>query len=52
LLLAAQRLARDEGWNIFIATAVSVVVLGACYALMLAAFATSNKTRESQGAQF
>ena len=52
LLLAMQRLARDEGWNVFVATAVTVVVLGACYALMLAAFATSNKTRESQGAQF
>ena len=52
LLLAAQRLARDQGWNILVVTAVSVVVLGVCYALMLAAFATSNKTRESQGAQF
>ncbi|MEY4401269.1 MAG: NADH-quinone oxidoreductase subunit [Actinomycetota bacterium] len=52
LLLAAQRLARDQGWNILIVTAVSVVVLGVCYSLMLAAFATSNKTRESQGAQF
>ena len=52
LLLAAQRLARDLGWNIFVATAGSVVVLGVCYALMLAAFATSNKTRESQGVQF
>ena len=52
ILLAAQRLARNEGWNIFITTAVAVVVLGACYALMQAAFAVSGKTREREGAQF
>ena len=52
LLLAAQRLARDEGWNVFVATAVSVVVLAGCYLLMLSAFSVSNKTRESEGAQF
>ena len=52
LLLAAQRLARDEGWNVFVTTAIAVVVLAGCYVLMQAAFATSNKTRESQGAQF
>jgi len=52
LLLAAQRLARDEGWNVFVTTAIAVVVLGGCYVLMQAAFAVSNKTRESQGAQF
>jgi len=52
LLLAAQRLARDEGWNVFVTTAVAVVVLAGCYMLMQAAFAVSYKTRESQGAQF
>ena len=52
ILLAAQRLARNEGWNILITTAVAVVVLGACYALMQAAFAVSGKTREREGAQF
>ena len=52
LLLAAQRLARDEGWNVFVTTAIAVVVLAGCYMLMQAAFAVSNKTRESQGAQF
>ena len=52
ILLAAQRLARNEGWNIFVTTAVAVVVLGACYALMQAAFAVSGKTREREGAQF
>ncbi|MBJ7505308.1 MAG: NADH-quinone oxidoreductase subunit NuoH [Ilumatobacteraceae bacterium] len=52
ILLAAQRLARNEGWNIFVTTAGAVVVLGACYALMQAAFAVSGKTREREGAQF
>jgi len=52
LLLAAQRLARDEGWNVFVVTGVSVVVLAGCYLLMLSAFSVSNKTRESEGAQF
>ncbi len=52
ILLAAQRLARDEGWNIFVTTAIAVVVLGVCYLLMQAAFAVSNKTREREGAQF
>ena len=52
LLLAAQRLARDEGWNVFVTTTIAVVVLGACYAAMQAALRVSGKTRESQGAQF
>ena len=52
ILLAAQRLARNEGWNIFATTAIAVAVLGVCYVLMQAAFAVSNKTREREGAQF
>jgi NADH-quinone oxidoreductase subunit H len=52
ILLAAQRLARNEGWNIFVTTAIAVAVLGVCYVLMQAAFAVSNKTREREGAQF
>ena len=52
LLLAAQRLARDLGWNVLVTTAASVVVLGICYFLMLSAFSVSNKTRHSEGAQF
>jgi len=52
LLLAAQRLARDEGWNVFVTTTIAVVVLGACYGAMQAALRVSGKTRESQGAQF
>ncbi len=52
ILLAAQRLARNEDWNIFATTAIAVAVLGVCYVLMQAAFAVSNKTREREGAQF
>ena len=52
ILLAAQRLALNEGWNIFATTAIAVAVLGVCYVLMQAAFAVSNKTREREGAQF
>ena len=52
LLLATQRLARDEGWNVFGATLVAVAVLAVCYVLMLTAFRVSNKTREAEGAQF
>ena len=52
LLLAAQRLAEDEGWNVFVTTSVAVVVLGVCWALVQGAFLVSNKTRESEGAQF
>jgi NADH-quinone oxidoreductase subunit H len=52
LLLAAQRLAQDEGWNVFVTTSVAVVVLGICWALVQGAFAVSNKTRASEGAQF
>ena len=52
ILLAAQRLARNEGWNIFATTAIAVAVLGVCYVLMQTAFAVSNKTREREGAQF
>ena len=48
----------DVHWKVVLSLAAAgvffwpVVVLGVCYALMLAAFATSNKTRESQGVQF
>ena len=52
ILLAAQRLARNEGWNIFATTAIAVAVLSVCYLLMQAAFTVSNKTREREGAQF
>jgi NADH-quinone oxidoreductase subunit H len=52
LLLAAQRLAQSQGWSVFTTTAVAMVVLGICYALVQAAFVVSNRTRETEGAQF
>lgn len=52
MLLAAQRLARNEGWSVVMTTVIAVVVLGICYVLMQAALAVSSKTRETQGAQF
>ena len=52
LLLAAQRLARNVGWDVFVTTLIAVLVLGGCYGLMQAALSVSRKTRESQGVQF
>lgn len=52
MLLAAQRLARNEGWSVVMTTVIAVVVLGICYVLMQAALVVSSKTRETQGAQF
>ena len=52
MLLAAQRLARNEGWNVFVTTAAAVVALGVCYVLLQAAFTVSNDTREREGVQF
>ncbi len=52
MLLAAQRLARNEGWSVVMTTVIAVVVLGISYVLMQAALAVSSKTRETQGAQF
>jgi NADH:ubiquinone oxidoreductase subunit H len=52
MLLAVQRLGRDLGWNIFLLTAVSLAVLGACFALMQRAFTVSMKTRKSEGSMF
>lgn len=52
MLLAAQRLAREQDWNIFVVTAIAVVVLGVFYGLMQSAIKVSNDTRKTQGAQF
>ena len=52
MLIAAQRLGRDQGWNTLIVTAVSVAVLGASYALLQAAFKVSAKQREAEGSMF
>lgn len=52
MLLAAQRLARQNGWNIIIVTAGSIAVLVICYLLMQAAFAKSARDRSKQGTMF
>ena len=45
MLLAAQRLARQNGWNIVLVTGGSIAVLVICYLLMQAAFAKSTRDR-------
>ena len=52
MLLAAQRLARQNGWNIVLVTGGSIVVLVICYLLMQAAFAKSARDRSTQGTMF
>jgi NADH-quinone oxidoreductase subunit H len=52
MLIAAQRLGRDQGWNILLVSAIAVVVLGASYALLQAAFKVSAKQREAEGSMF
>jgi len=52
MLLAAQRLGRQNGWNIIVVTGVSIVVLVACYALLQAAITRSARERETQGTMF
>ncbi len=52
MLIAAQRLGRDQGWNTLMVTAVSVAVLGASYALLQAAVKVSAKQRETEGSMF
>jgi NADH-quinone oxidoreductase subunit H len=52
MLIAAQRLGRDQGWNTLIVTTVSVAILGVSYALLQAAFKVSAKQREIEGSMF
>jgi NADH-quinone oxidoreductase subunit H len=52
MLLAAFRLGQDENWNRWIVLIVSVVVLSACAALLLAATRVSARNREREGAMF
>ena len=52
MLLAAQRLARQNGWNIIVVTAGSIAVLVICYLLMQAAIAKSARDRSTQGTMF
>jgi NADH-quinone oxidoreductase subunit H len=52
MLLSAQRLGRNEGWNTIVVTGVSVFVLVVCYALLQRSFSVSVKQREAEGSMF
>jgi NADH-quinone oxidoreductase subunit H len=52
LLLAAFQVGQDEGWNRVVVGGVSLVVLGACAALLLAANRVALRNREREGAMF
>ncbi len=52
MLLAAQRLARNEGWNIVVTTAVSVVVIGGCWLLLQLGLSRAEKDRAVEGSMF
>lgn len=52
MLLAAQRLARNEGWNIVVTTAVSVVVIGSCWLLLQLGLSRAAKDRAVEGSMF
>jgi NADH-quinone oxidoreductase subunit H len=52
MLLSAQRLGRNEGWNTIVVTGVSVLVLVVCYALLQRSFSVSAKQRETEGSMF
>ena len=52
MLLSAQRLGRNEGWNTIVVTGVSVFVLVVCYALLQRSFSVSAKQRETEGSMF
>ena len=52
MLLSAQRLGRNEGWNTIVVTGVSIFVLVVCYALLQRSFSVSAKQRETEGSMF
>jgi NADH-quinone oxidoreductase subunit H len=52
MLLASQRMARQNDWNIILVTSISVVVLVGGYLLLQAAFTQSTRQRETQGPMF
>ena len=52
MLLSAQRLGRNEGWNTIVVTGVSVLVLVVCYALLQRSFSVSAKQREAEVSMF
>jgi hypothetical protein len=52
MLLASQRMARQNEWNIILVTSISVVVMVGGYLLLQAAFTQSARQRETQGPMF
>jgi NADH-quinone oxidoreductase subunit H len=52
LLLAALRLANENGWNRYVVAIVSLAVLALCAWLLMAAVRVSAKNREREGAMF
>jgi len=52
MLLAAQRVGREAGWDQIVVTIVSALVLIIGYALLQAAHAVSRRNREKNGASF
>ena len=52
MLLAAQRLARIEGWNVVVTTAVSVVVIAGCWLLLQLGLSRAAKDRAVEGSMF
>lgn len=52
MLLASQRMARQNDWNIILVTSISIVVMVGGYLLLQAAFTQSARQRETQGQMF
>jgi NADH-quinone oxidoreductase subunit H len=52
MLLAALRVAQDEGWNRFVVGAIGIAAIGGCYLLLNAAHRVSANTRAKEGAMF
>ena len=52
MLLAAQRLGRNEGWDTIVVTVASALVLIVCYSLLQLALRVSQRDRETEGSMF
>jgi predicted cobalt transporter CbtA len=52
MLLAAQRVGEDEGWDRVVVTTVTALVLIGGYALMQLAMKVSRDNRDRDGASF
>ena len=52
MLLSAQRLADDKGWDQWIVVPLSLAVIVIAFAMMQLAFRASDRNREAEGVQF